>query len=156
MPELPNFAAIAKRFENLTPGQKAELRRLATPEEASGVPAFYRLFPGSPAIPWKERIAYLLPWAEHKPGAPPLGQQLPVANRKEIEKSGMAKRLYQIVRASPPNDLNQLRRLLQFVEPKLDWNRFGKSVYYWGPEVKRHLIEEFFVFQSAETNEQGA
>lgn len=93
------------------------------------------------------RLAYLLPWAEHKPKSRSLGQQLPVPNRNEAEKSGSAKRLYQIVRASEPNDLIQLRRLLQYVQPTLDWAAFGKTVYFWGPKAKRKLLEEFFVYQ---------
>jgi hypothetical protein len=35
MKEPPDFAAIAKRFERLTPGQKAELRRVAEPEDVA-------------------------------------------------------------------------------------------------------------------------
>lgn len=153
MSELPDFAKVAERYKRFSPGQKAELRRVKSPEEVNGIPAFYRLFPGTEIRPWMHRLAYLLPWAPHKSEARSLGRQLPVSNLKEMEKSGSAKRLYQIVRAAEPNDLIQLRRLLQHVQPTLDWRDFGRTVYFWGPEAKRGLLEQFFVHQSSESSE---
>lgn len=140
----PDFVELARRFAALTPGQKAELRRLAEPQDASLHPAFYRLFPGRPATEQLERLAFLLPWAAHRPGAPTLGRQLAGAKVSET-------RLFQMVRSHAPNDLIHLRRLVQHAKPALDWSRFGKTLWYWGPEAKRRLLEEFFVHQSTET-----
>lgn len=146
MNDLPDFAALAAHYKSLTPGQKAELRRLSEPQEAGGEPAFYRLFPGQAANSQRERLAFLLPWAEHRSGAKPLGSQLASARVSET-------RVYQVVRATYPNDLIQLRRLLQHIKPTLDWERFGKTLHYWGDQSKRHLLEEFFIHQPAETTE---
>ncbi|MGH8578630.1 MAG: type I-E CRISPR-associated protein Cse2/CasB [Gammaproteobacteria bacterium] len=141
MPELPDFVAIAKRFENLTPGQKAELKRVAAPEDVAGIPAFYRLFPGDRPAPWCQRMAFVLPWApKHVPGAQSLGRQL----AKDVSEM----RIYQVVRASSPNDFIQLRRLVQHIEPRLDWAKFGKTLYYWGDNAKRRLLEDFFIASS--------
>jgi CRISPR system Cascade subunit CasB len=147
MPELPDFAAITKRFENLTPGQKAELRRVAAPADVTDIPAFYRLFPGERPPPWCQRIAFLLPWApKHVPGAESLGRQLA---REDVSET----RIYQVVRASSPNDLIQLRRLMHHVEPQLDWTEFGKTLYYWSDNAKRRVLEDFFIASSAESTD---
>jgi CRISPR system Cascade subunit CasB len=147
MPELPDFAAIAKRFETLTPGQKAELKRVAAPEDVTGIPAFYRLFPGERPPPWCQRTAFLLPWApKHVPKAENLGRQLAKERISET-------RLYHVVRASRPNDLIQLRRLVQRIEPQLDWAKFGETLYYWGDNAKRRLLEDFFIASSDKTTD---
>lgn len=144
MSDLPDFVALAARYKNLTPGQKAELRRLADPEEAGGKPAFYRLFPGQQATPQRQRLAFLLPWAEHRAGAKPLGAQLAQAKVSET-------RIYQMVRSEPENDLIQLRRLLQHAKPALDWEHFGKTLHYWGAQSKRQILEQFFIHQPTDT-----
>lgn len=145
MSEQPDYAALAMRFQQLTPGQKAELRRLSSPEEAGEHPAFYRLFPGLTATPYRQRLAFLLPWAEHRAGSRPLGAQLARAKVSE-------RRVYQVVRAETPNDLIQLRRLLQHTKPHLDWQDFGEALFFWGDTRKRQLIEQYFVHQTTDTN----
>lgn len=146
MNEPSDFSAIAKRFERLTPGQKAELRRVADPEDVAGIPAFYRLFPGERSAPWKVRTAFLLPWAPHQPGAEYLGRQLAKARVSE-------NRIYQVVRSSYPNDLIQLRRLVQHIEPRLDWNVFGWTLRKWEKDkrAKQEILEDFFIGSTAET-----
>jgi CRISPR system Cascade subunit CasB len=143
--ELPDFVAIARRFEKFTPGQKAELRRMAKPDEVTEIPAYYRLFPGIRPPQWCERVAYILPWAKHAESAQSLGRQL-------AQKGISETRIYHVVRASPPNDLIQLRRLVQHIEPRLDWQETGKTLYFWGDRAKRRLLEDFFVYQP-ETND---
>jgi CRISPR system Cascade subunit CasB len=138
---LLDFADLAHRFARLTPGQQAELRRIGDPAEASLKPAFYRLFPGHRATEQLERLAFLLPWAEHRAGAAALGQQL--ARSGKVSET----RIFQMARSNSPNDLKHLRRLVQHLRPMLDWNQFGKTLWYWGPKAKRGLLEEFFAHQ---------
>lgn len=144
MSDLPDFVALVARYKRLTPGQKAELRRLADPEEAGGKPAFYRLFPGQQATSQRQRLAFLLPWAEHRAGAKPLGAQLAQAKVSET-------RIYQMVRSEPDSDLIQLRRLLQHAKPVLDWEHFGKTLHYWGATSKRQILEQYFIHQPTDT-----
>lgn len=147
MPKLPDFVAIAKRFENLTPGQKAELKRVAAPEEVTSIPAFYRLFPGERPAPWCQRMAFLLPWAPRQAfNAGCLGRQLA---KEEVSET----RVYQVVRANNPNDLIQLRRLIQHIEPQLDWTELGKTLYYWGDNAKRRMLEDFFIASSTRSTD---
>jgi CRISPR system Cascade subunit CasB len=114
--------------------------------QAPSIPAFYRLFPGERSAPWKERTAFLLPWAPHRGGAEHLGRQLAMARVSE-------NRIYQVVRSSYPNDLIQLRRLVQHIEPKLDWNVFGWTLRKWEQDkvAKQEILEDFFIGSTAET-----
>jgi CRISPR system Cascade subunit CasB len=145
--ELPDFVAIAQRFQQFTPGQKAELKRVAKPDDVAEIPAYYRLFPGMRPLSWCQRMAFILPWAKHAEGAFSLGRQL-------AQKGISEKRIYHVVRAVYPNDLIQLRRLVQHIEPRLDWRSFGKTLYYggdrWSSPAKRRLLEDFFVSQTTD------
>jgi CRISPR system Cascade subunit CasB len=58
-------------------------------------------------------------------------------------------RLFQVVRADEPNDLIQLRRLVQHIEPVIDWAEFGRFLYFWNDRSKRTLLEDFFIHQTA-------
>jgi len=134
-----DFREIAGRFENMGNGLRAELRRCARPEDVAMVPAFYRLLPGMKTnVSW-QRLVYFLPFV--KQGGGSLGAELARANISE-------KRLFQVLRSESPNDLIQLRRLVQQVEPKLDWQKFGETLFYWNAVKKRRILEDFFMHQS--------
>jgi len=136
----PDFVALKKSFdENLTNGQRADIRRARTPDDLGIVPAVYRLLSPKqrPTIHWL-RVVYFLPYGKHAPGAGPLGRQCAQAEINEM-------RLFQVVRSEAPNDLAYLRRIVQQVGPTLDWQAFGKSLFYWGKKEKRRLLEDFFL-----------
>lgn len=136
MSDKPDFKALWARWERLEPGPKAELRRVRDPVDLTNVPAFYRLTSGL-AWPGWQRVVFCLPWAAHRDGADPLGTVLARAGLSE-------KRLFQVIRSSEPNDLVQLRRLLQHARPVVDWGRFGAQLYYWNEENRRRLLEDFY------------
>lgn len=134
-----DFIDISKRFDALSNGAKAELRRCRKPDDVSMIPAFYHMFFGESDVRHR-RVAYFLPYVGHKQGASSLGVQL--ANKVN------EKRLFQVLRSESPNDLIQLRRLVQQVEPVLDWNDFGKQLYFWNDKSKRKILEDFFSHQN--------
>lgn len=136
MSDKPDFNVLWARWERLEPGPKAELRRVRDPDALTTVPAFYRLT-GGQAWPGWQRVAFCLPWAGHRNGADPLGTALARAGLAE-------KRLFQVIRSTEPNDLVQLRRLLQHVRPVVDWARFGPQIFYWNDENRRRLLEDFY------------
>lgn len=141
-----DFREIAGRFDKMGTGPRAELRRCASPEDVAMVPSFYRLFPGIKTdISW-QRVAYFLPYVKQSQGTASLGEQL--AKEKISEK-----RLFQVVRSHSPNDLIQLRRLLQQVEPQMDWQEFGETLFFWNEEKKRSLLEDFFMHQSTKNKQ---
>ncbi|ADJ28317.1 type I-E CRISPR-associated protein Cse2/CasB [Nitrosococcus watsonii] len=139
-----DFAALRFRYEQLANGPRAELRRVRSPEGLASIPGFYRLLPGQRASEKWLRVAFCLPWLKHAHEALPLGAQL--AKHRIHEQ-----RLFQVIRSTSPNDLLQLRRLLQQVEPTVNWQRFGWQLYFWRPEDKRRLLEEFYLVHSGES-----
>jgi CRISPR system Cascade subunit CasB len=139
-----DFAALRRRYEQLDSGPRAELRRVRSPEDLASIPGFYRLLPGQRASEKWLRVAFCLPWVKHADEARPLGAQLAKHHIHE-------QRLFQVVRSTTPNDLIQLRRLLQHVEPIVNWRQLGWQLYHWRPEDKRRLLEEFYLTYSTES-----
>lgn len=139
VPGLPYFQGLCERYQGFTPGQKAELRRCAEPDDLTMTPAFYRLFPGQRPDQRHRRLAFLLPWCAHRPQARPLATQLAEAQVAEA-------RILQVARArSPRDDLIQLRRLVMHINPEVDWTDFGRSLWFWGQRAKRGLVEDFYL-----------
>ncbi|MDX8395080.1 MAG: type I-E CRISPR-associated protein Cse2/CasB, partial [Mariprofundaceae bacterium] len=116
-------------------------RRCATLDDVAMVPAFYRLFFGETDIRHR-RVAFFLPYVEQTMGHDLLGAQLAKGKISE-------QRLFQVLRSEAPNDLIQLRRLVQQVDPKLDWQEFGKQLFFWNDDQKRRILENFFINQAS-------
>lgn len=148
--KLPDFMVLYKVWEHLPPGAKAELRRVRRPQELIEVPAFYRLFSGKAEQEWEkqayQRLIFCLPYIRHKNGADSLGKAI-AGGRKVSEK-----RLFQVIRSDAPNDMIQLRRILQMVEPSADWLMSAKLLWYWNERSKRDLLEGYFMNQSRKIN----
>ncbi len=141
-----NFIKIAERYkEKLSNGQRAELRR-ATLENISAIPAYYHLLPGVKTDARWDRVVFFLPYVKHSVDAKSLGEQL----AKKISEE----RLFQVLRSYKPNDLIQLRRLVQQVEPTVDWQKMGEILFFWGSDQKRRLLEDYFFHYS--TPKKGA
>jgi CRISPR system Cascade subunit CasB len=137
----PDFVALRHCYENLQPGQRAELRRAPDLEELTSTPALYRLFPGQRPDDRHLRLAFLLPWCRHAAGAPSFGAQLVAAKVSE-------QRVIQMARSEGPAALVHLRRLAMHVEPAVDWTAFGETLWFWGSRAKRKLVEDFYLAQS--------
>ena len=138
--ELPDFVALKMRYDNesFPTGARAELRRVAEPDDVALTPALYRLFPGQKPGERHWRVAYLLPCCKHAAKAKSLGAQLAEDNVAEA-------RVLQVARAHAPLDMVQLRRLLAHIEPTVDWAEFGRMVWYWNDRAKRQLVEDFYI-----------
>lgn len=138
---LPDFVGLVKRYNNLTNGQRAELRRVQEPSDMALLPSFYHLVGniGQASERWY-RLAFFLPYIQHKDNGPSLGRVL-------RQKSISEKRIFQVIRSQAPNDLVTLRRLVQQIQPAVDWSRFGKSLFFWSDSdiSKRQLIQDYFV-----------
>ncbi len=138
--ELPDFVALRMRYDNesFPTGARAELRRVAEPDDVALTPALYRLFPGQKTDDRHLRLAFLLPCCKHAVKAKSLGAQLAEAKVAEA-------RVLQIARAHAPLDIVQLRRLLTHVEPAVNWSELGRMVWYWNDRAKRQLVEDFYI-----------
>ena len=136
-----NFVDIVERYnKRLSNGQRAELRR-ATLESIASIPAYYHLLPGIRTNSSWDRVVFFLPYVKHSDNAKTLGEQL----AKKVSEE----RLFQVLRSRKPNDLIQLRRLVQQVEPTVDWQQFGKTLFFWNEDKKRRLLEDYFYHYSA-------
>ena len=141
--EPPDFSSLWQRFASLSPGQKAELRRVSDPEDLRDYTSVvYRLFPGQSLHAGHLRVAFLLPWIEHVDNPAGLGRQW-------VEAKVADARVLQVARSDEPNDLIQFRRLAMQVKPRVDWSTFWKTLWYWGPRAKRGLVENFYLAKFA-------
>lgn len=143
--KLPDFMALYNAWDKLPKGSKAELRRVSRPDELIEVPAFYRLFSGRATQEWEkliyQRLIFCLPCIKHTDDNVGLGKAL--ATGKGVSE----KRLFQVIRSGAPNDMIQLRRILQMVEPSVNWPGTAKLLWYWSERSKRDLLEDYFINQ---------
>ena len=135
-----DFIALYDKYQSLSPGRQSELKRVAEPCDLVEVPAFYSITKGFGTDEKAQRLVYCLPCINHKDGGRGLGKALADAGINE-------KRLFIVVRSYDPNDIIQLRRLLQQVKPTIDWLITAKQLYYWNDLSKRTLLEDFFLHQ---------
>lgn len=152
------FVEIYHRFETLTDpksekrisGLEAEIRRATDPDNLAEKLLFYRLM-NKTTLGTNEkgqRIAFFLPYVKHSKTADSLGKQLADAGISEM-------RLFQVLRSEEPNDLIQLRRLIEQIKPSLNWQDFGKMLYYWNKEQKRRLLEDYFINSKTDTKKSS-
>lgn len=167
---LPNFRGIYERYKALGNGPRAQIRRVAYPNDLMEIPGFYHLFQNylvdteSQVEPWMLRLAFLLPTCGQVTSVD-ADTRKPKSKKKQ-RKAGFAEalaeagmrdaRVIQMFRSTAPHDLIALRRMAQQVEPNVDWAEFGKTLYDWRPETKRRLMEDFFLAQTRETTPLNA
>lgn len=143
--ELPDFLMIWKRYrEVLTNGQRSEIRRVREPDDLDVMPAFYRLLlPLYRPTARLRQVVFFLPSVSHSEEGGNLGRQLRKGNVSEA-------RLFQMVRSGQPQDLLHLRRLCQQVHPVVSWQQFGKTLFYWGDNAKRRIVEQYYLAEMPE------
>lgn len=146
-----DFISLYHRYEKLDNGLKAQLRRVAEPEDLRDTPALYRLFPSKRAHAGWLRVAFLLPWCQdcgdkRRSQTPSFGKRLAEAKVNQM-------RLFQVARAGSPYDVVQFRRLaIQLQYPTVDWAELGWLLLpsesdrnTWQRAAKRDLIESYFL-----------
>lgn len=147
--ELPDFMQLYQQYSNLKPGPKAELRRLAEPDNLAEVPAFYHLLQGHAGDMKMKRVIYCLPTIKKHSEGVRLGQALAKAGISE-------KRLFIMIRSEFPNDLIQFRRLLKMAEPSLDWLQLAETLYWWNGRSKQKILEDYYFYQNSSKNDSDA
>jgi len=153
--------ADGTRKGGLDNGMKAQIRRIAEPDDLRDTPALYRLFnQARPHDGWL-RIVFLLPWCEDcgdtkRATTLRFSRQLAEAKISEL-------RLFQVARSHSPLDIIQLRRLaIMLKHPRVDWKSFGWLLYRaerdgsWSQKSKRQLIEDFYIAQPASSALTGS
>lgn len=134
-----------RQFDEFKPGPKAEIRRVVSPTDLTGVPAYFRLLQGRKGEERIRRVIYCLPYVKHKEGAGSLG--------KALGKSDLIneRRLFQVVRSESPLDLIRFRRLLQQIKPVVDWSKAVKEIYFWNDLSKQNIIEDYFYYKNSKS-----
>ncbi len=157
---LPNFAEVRKRYEKFSPGNKAQIgKRIGTPEDLAMIPAFYKLFPGIQPSEWHYRVAFLVPFIRYSDVGPTLGEY--IGEQERLKKvGGLEKRVLQVARASSPQDMVYLRRLLmRFDEPAVNWVKSGLAKLFSvneekNAEGKKRFVEQYFISRYKEKEEK--
>lgn len=147
---LPDFQKLVVDYHRkLTNGQRADLRKADEPDALLDIPAFYYLLQSTGLKPGLQagRLIYFLPYVGHKEGTGSMGSQM---QKQDISE----KRLVQVVRADSPDDLVYLRRLAIQMKATVDWEDFGKMLFYWGKNAKRQLLQDYYLRTQKETNQQ--
>jgi CRISPR system Cascade subunit CasB len=154
----PDFLKLLTAYEKSDNGTRAVIRRAASIEQLLDEPAFYRLV-GSVGYESKYReqwarvvFCLCLPNVRHVANGPSLGAALSRDGRIKD------RRLFQVLRSEPPHDMTQLRRLILFVDPVLDWVSAAKALWFWdwGKRSRRELLEDFILYQPASDSLKSA
>jgi len=153
----PDFQALFDDFSNLDTTRKNLLKRAISPDDLLEIPAFYGLYRKHLKEPAQRfgllRLIFCLPYVSHMPKGKSLGAALS-AKGKDGKSRINDKRVIQLSRIEDKSQaMCQLRRLLKHAEPMLDWNKAAKSIWYWGRNSRRQLLEDFFLAQSPEESE---
>jgi CRISPR system Cascade subunit CasB len=140
---MPNFIKLHERYHQLLDnGDRAQIKRATEPDDLRDLPAFYHLIGHASEKELKQlsRFAFFLPLIEdHLKDVDSLGRQL---SQKKINE----KRLFHIIRSDSPNDLIQLKRVLQQAKlSKINWQIFGEALYFWGKRQKNQLMQDFYL-----------
>jgi len=152
-----DYLDLIKKYGALSNGEKASIRREVEADDLQTNPVFYRLIQGTEfanKISQAARLVYFLPFVQHKTE----GKKLCAVLK---DKSISERRLFLVVRSEYPNDLTQLRRLLQQVKPYavVDWSAFGEMLFWWGKTKekseasKRRLMQDFYLSSSQQAQE---
>lgn len=148
----PDFTALYDDFRHLDATRKSLLKRAVSPEDLMEIPAFYDLyrkhFKAREQRAGLLRLIFCLPYISHQPEGQSLGASLS-AKGSDGRAKVSEKRVIQICRIEDgAQAMRQLRRVLKHAEPVLDWNKAAKTIWYWGKNSRRQVLEDYFLSQS--------
>lgn len=139
--DVPDFAEVHDRFQQLSNGAQAELRRASELDALRDTPGLYRLFPGARPSDQQARLAFLLPWCPHLK----MDKTFAALCADAVSED----RIMQIARASPPSDIVALRRLVIQLHPAVGWLDLARTAWFWGKTrkrpAKRQLVEDYYI-----------
>lgn len=150
--EEPDFQEIYDDYSQLEATRQNLLKRVVIPEELFEIPAFYELyrkhFKSPEQRPGLLRLIFCLPYIRHQPGGLSLGASL--AKKGKDGRSRISeKRVILISRITGKSQaMRQLRRLLKHADTEMDWLKAARSIWYWGKNSRRQLLEDYFMAHS--------
>jgi CRISPR type I-E-associated protein CasB/Cse2 len=141
--------AVRKAYDNLSPGEQAQIRRCREANEVLLEAAFWRVVRPSPADA-RPRLAYVVacfPAADQTRRIADftLGGFLRRTLYPRRLKAGEAIRFRQLVLARDRDEsLHRLRRLLVHADRPVDWGVIGIDLFYLGDIVRRRWAQDFY------------
>jgi CRISPR type I-E-associated protein CasB/Cse2 len=151
MESKPDWQPLLAAWLALDNGPRAQMRRVAAPEDLLALPAFYRLVGPlgwtDAKTEWERRgwLRLVFCLSAGNPAFHVTSE--PVSLGKALAVTGKIneRRLFQLVRADWPQDMVQLRRLLAHVTPMLNWSSFAEQLWRWQPQQRQRLLEDFVI-----------
>lgn len=160
----PDFAEVRARYDKLAKqlsGFKAQLgKRISSPDDLAMVPAFYKLFPCVEPTEWHYRAAFIVPFLGHSEIGQGLGEFIGTQERTG-KVNNLERRILQIARSMPQQDVIYLRRLLmRFDEPAINWNKSGLAQFFSTDDEKnakgkRVFVEQYFIARECAGKKKG-
>ena len=152
----PDFQALYGDFKKLDTTKQSLLKRAISPDDLLEMPAFYDLYRKHLKNPNQRagllRLIFCLPFIQHQANGRSLGAALSEKGPNGRSKIG-EKRVIQLSRIENKTQaMKHLRRLLKHAEPTLDWMKAAKNIWYWGPNSRRQLLEEYFLSLPSKPN----
>jgi CRISPR system Cascade subunit CasB len=152
----PDFIGLYDDFRRLDTTRQNLLKRAVSPEDLIEIPAFYDLY--RKHLEHRDqrtgllRLIFCLPYITHHEGGKSLGAALAAKGKDGRVKVG-EKRVIQMSRIEDNfQAMKQLRRVLKQVETVLDWSKAAKTIWYWGKNSRRQLLEDYFLALPSKTN----
>jgi CRISPR system Cascade subunit CasB len=113
------------------------------------MPAFYQIYRKFLKEPGQRsgllRLIYCLPYIRHRPEGKSLGAALGTKGQDGRARIS-EKRLIQLSRIeNREKAMRQLRRLLKHADTELDWLKASKTIWYWGKNSRRRMLEDYFL-----------
>lgn len=148
------FTELRQRFEKLSPGDQAALRRVEEPKDLLASGLFYRLCQRSEGLSQLARVVFILPWLRHVEKRS-LGAVLYNSALSQVSEA----RIIQMTRSEEPQDLVTLRRIIwqaagRHAEQGTDWDVLGRQLYYWGEKSKQQILKDYFLAEIAGNNKE--
>lgn len=148
------YLDIWENYQLLGNGAKADIKRVAKPNDLLSIGALFRLCKQRDNLQRYARVVYILPWLGHKKGET-LGALFGSDPKHRVSEA----RLFQMLRAEYPNDIIALRRIIwqaagRHAEKSVDWNELGKQLFYWGDFNKQRILQDYYISEIATTKHE--
>lgn len=177
-PNIHKFDEIKQKYDRLTPGEKAEIKKVSTPEKTRNCIAFYKIVPDGESPKQWARIVFMLPWFASCKSA---GVKYPneasddeiLSCKQKDEENGVQEissntrkhhvngigeimalsdvprqSVNKMILSRYPRDIEYLRRIVNMCVTRgfrsIDWNVFGKSLYFWGERQKELILQTYY------------
>lgn len=150
----PDFIVLYTLFRRLDARSVKKIRGALNPNDLFYCPPFYRLLvefniKREDRFSWS-RLVYCLPYLTHSENGRGLGHalaRLPIAFKRS--------QLSRVMLSSYPDDIIELRDLLNLVHPIINWEIFAHTLWHWEYGLKQSILHDFIHAQMSMAEEKS-